>query len=458
MKISLYSNSEEIGQFIPPALVFSPLSSFFRGRVLTMQSSRTFLQLFCLPIVLVVSWTSGPSWRSIARSHPAGSTIARRSGTEVSALDNDSASVLFVVPSLPVASPFGATSPLPHPDWARVISHISERLSFFDRRIQARTILIDEVGEPMPKADIVVAVGLYTPGAAATLSSPAAGVRSTSAFLAADCSSEVMDLQFVGKFKPWGIASALAAAAPWTESGQGKRLLRQAATLFQRNSSEDFMYALFFVLHARVLELDVVRYTVNPTWEKGALGNAREFKKMFDCCGDKILAAVSDPETKKAIDLLNDVDLRDQVGSYRVIVSYETELLEAFSLCILQQHNCFNCDAKILDKPGGFPVLREWRGEPLTQAAARQIFVGHLDHVKYRHRAPSGDNDGGGCDDNGEGSEMAAASLDDPRGDLPWSWKVSDSLSLKGLSHLVLYLPSYPPVCLTGELINELTD
>ena len=310
----------------------------------------------------------------------------------------------------------------------------------------------------MPKADIVVAVGLHTPGAAATLSSPAAGVSSTSAFLAADCSSEVMDLQFVGKFKPWGIASALAAAAPWTESGQGKRLLRQAATLFQRNSSEDFMYALFFVLHARVLELDVVRYTVNPTWEKGMLGNAREFKKMFDCCGDKILAAVSDPETKKAIDLLNDVDLRDQVGSYRVIVSYETELLEAFSLCILQQHNCFNCDAKILDKPGGFPVLREWRGEPLTQAAARQIFVGHLDHVKYRHRAPSGDNDGGGCDDDGEGSEMAAASLDDPRGDLPWSWKVSDSLSLKGLSHLVLCSFAELSACLPNRRTNQRTD
>ena len=39
------------------------------------------------------------------------------------------------------------------------------------------------------------------------------------------------------------------------------------------------------------------------------------------------------------------------MGSYRVIVSYETELLEAFSLCILQQHNCFNCDAKILTRP-----------------------------------------------------------------------------------------------------------
>ena len=52
---------------------------------------------------------------------------------------------------------------------------------------------------------------------------------------------------------------------------------------------------------------------------------------------------------------MNAVDLRDQVGSYRVIVSYETELLEAFSLCILQQHNCFNCDAKIIADPVADP-------------------------------------------------------------------------------------------------------
>ena len=43
--------------------------------------------------------------------------------------------------------------------------------------------------------------------------------------------------------------------------------------------------------------------------------------------------------------------MRDQVGSYRVIVSYETPLLEEFSLCILQQNNCFGCDADIIDQP-----------------------------------------------------------------------------------------------------------
>ena len=63
------------------------------------------------------------------------------------------------------------------------------------------------------------------------------------------------------------------------------------------------------------------------------------------------MPALTDPATKATIDLLNECDMRDQVGSYRVIVSYETPQLEEFSLCILQQNNCFGCSADILDEP-----------------------------------------------------------------------------------------------------------
>ena len=105
-----------------------------------------------------------------------------------------------------------------------------------------------------------------------------------------------------------------------------------------------------------------MRYNINPSWDKKlfgvpGLGNVPECSlrelaasaapltsshptvaSMVSCCGDKIAAAISDPETKKAIDLLNAGDVRDQVGSYRVIVSYETVQLEEFTLCLLQQN------------------------------------------------------------------------------------------------------------------------
>ena len=41
-----------------------------------------------------------------------------------------------------------------------------------------------------------------------------------------------------------------------------------------------------------------------------------------------------------------------------------------------QKNNLFNCDAPILELPR-VPLLRQWRGSPLSQQAARQLFIGH---------------------------------------------------------------------------------
>jgi hypothetical protein len=79
-----------------------------------------------------------------------------------------------------------------------------------------------------------------------------------------------------------------------------------------------------------------------------------------------------------------------------VIVSYEMPQLEDFSLCILQQNNCFECSASILETPR-VPLMREWRGKPVDDAAARQLFIGHFD-----------------CE---ESHPQACQRL-------PWSWKV----------------------------------
>lgn len=66
-----------------------------------------------------------------------------------------------------------------------------------------------------------------------------------------------------------------------------------------------------------------------------------------------------------------------QVCSYRVIASYESPLLEAFSKCILQRHNCLGNSAEIPMVPDPTP-LSEFRGAALTWEAAEDIFIGHL--------------------------------------------------------------------------------
>jgi len=88
--------------------------------------------------------------------------------------------------------------------------------------------------------------------------------------------------------------------------------------------------------------------------------------------------------------------MRDQVGSYRVIVSRETPQLEDFSLCILQKNNVFGCDADILDNPR-VPLIKRWQGRAVDQKAARAIFIGHFD-----------------CEETDPSASQK----------LPWSWKI----------------------------------
>ena len=116
-----------------------------------------------------------------------------------------------------------------------------------------------------------------------------------------------------------------------------------------------------------------------------------------------------------------------QVGSYRVIVSNETPQLEEFSLCILQQNNCFQSDAPILSEPR-VPVMTSWRGRPVDDAAARSIFVGHLD--------------------------AAETAVETRR---PWSWKIvvgaNPAYDAFPMQHQIFYPASkgsglwYDPVC-----------
>ena len=310
------------------------------------------------------------------------------------------ARVLFVVPKRPGAhSPFGATSPAPSPEWIDVAKHMSARIPGFDRRITS-SVITDDL---LPSAsgdgyDVVLALGLSR-DAASGIAKLADNER-TAGLLCHACDDAIASLQRVGPYRKGAqgdpLQEAQASLAPWADVAQGRRLSEQADLLLSRHSSEDLLYALFFVLHARVLEIDLVKHTVNPTWEKGPVRNAQEFLGMCTKCGDQIRAALTDPETKATIDLLNACDMRDQVGSYRVIVSYETPQLEEFSLCILQQNNVFGCDAAILEEPR-VPLLKRWRGAPLDEAASRQLFIGHFD-----------------CDE---------AHSEASRG-LPWSWKI----------------------------------
>jgi len=252
----------------------------------------------------------------------------------------------------------------------------------------------------LPDTDVVVVLGVANPQEQAALEKALEKTRNVKAVLCdPTCASQTFAQRFAGTYRAsapfWN--NAVARLAPWTTLASHRRLVQKTDTLLARKSSEDYIFAVLFTLHSLVMPVDVVKSDINPSWEKGILRNVQEFSNMVKCCGPEIRAALTDPRSKKAIDLLNELDLRDQVGSYRVIVSNETPQLEDFTLCILQRNNCFQCDSPILKQPR-VPLLNTWRGKPLDDKAARQILIGHLDHPE------------------------SASGTNSPK--VPWSWKI----------------------------------
>jgi hypothetical protein len=340
------------------------------------------------------------------------------------------------------ADTYGAASPAPRPPWARVAKQLAARIGNMDPSVIGMASAVGDAAatdtETAGRWDVVLGLGVTD---AAKTEELLARVRPTSFVADGSCSEAVRALSFCGQWTPANPgAAALTRLVPWTKAASRARLLAQTESLLARGSSEDALFAALFLVHALVRDVAVVRSDINPSWEKGVLRNAQEFKTMVDCCGTEIFAAMSDPQTKSAIDALNAVDLRDQVGSYRVIVSNETPQLEDFTLCILQQNNCFNSDAPILDRPC-VPVLGTWRGAPLDDAAASQVFIGHLD-------------------------DPAAASGTARK---PWSWKIvigaNPAYDAFPMQHQIFYPPAkktgskslwYDPVFCVETLAGEL--
>ncbi|TYK13687.1 violaxanthin de-epoxidase [Cucumis melo var. makuwa] len=96
-------------------------------------------------------------------------------------------------------------------------------------------------------------------------------------------------------------------------------------------------------------------------------------------------------DIRKALQCLNQCSPVDQVCNYRCIASYESPNLEAFSLCVLQKHNCLDLDAKIPEKPY-VPPIERFRGKELCHEMAEDLFIGWLGSLEWSWRVVAGQN------------------------------------------------------------------
>lgn len=169
------------------------------------------------------------------------------------------------------------------------------------------------------------------------------------------------------------------------EWAKGKELYTVMTDLYKRYNADDLSYLM------RLYASECVR------WDKEAHLDAGgpEFNTlacMLTNCRSEVLACLMDPNCRTAIAKLSGCGIRDQVKSYQIIASYESEIFANFSLCVLQKHNCMGNTAVMPQSPNVQP-LQEFRGELMSHSIAQDILIGWLRKEKeYSWRVYAGQN------------------------------------------------------------------
>ena len=302
-------------------------------------------------------------------------------------------------------SKFGSLSPIPNPSIKDSVTHLAKKIQYFSDdtvKVHIRTLpsttLVDAFDDTLIQANALIAFQINDPMDTSNLAKifkkrrelPETQKKFMCQF-ALDSGPKSNFASIVGPFDEVNLQSLEAtigtSVTPWTTYASAKRLNEQMKQLFSRWTSDDFTIALMLFFNQfnanrnndqQPSSIPWVEHSIDATWEKGPIQNAQEFYSMISNCGSCITKCLADPNCKACIDALNEVDTRDQVASYRTVVSYESDLLREFSFCILQKNNIFGCSATIPEFPVVTP-LKRWRNKEMTKDDAKGILIGHLD-------------------------------------------------------------------------------
>jgi hypothetical protein len=293
---------------------------------------------------------------------------------------------LLVPSSSDQLSKFGSKSPVQPPSYRDAAEQLARKIKqFSDGRVVTHVVTPSDAdtSSVLLTSNALIALGLTSPQDIQFLSQTfrkrrTAGEEQQSSKMcqfAIDCGGN----NYAPIVGPYDEAnpSKLATIAPFTNVAAGKRLVTQMKDLFEKQTSDEFALALMLFFNRFIDKIPWVQHSIDVTWEKG-LQNVNEIYAMITKCGPCITKCLADENCKACITALDQIDTRDQVASYRTVVSYESELLRDFSLCILQKNNIFGCSATVPKIPYVKP-LSSFRGKEMTKDIAKGIMIGHLE-------------------------------------------------------------------------------
>lgn len=167
------------------------------------------------------------------------------------------------------------------------------------------------------------------------------------------------------------------------KNSESMEVVQTVSQAWERHNSDDIRFCLLVIINGYIRPVPILQNLRS----KGL----STLSCMVKNCGPQIINCLLDPNCRKALQCLNECSPVDQVCNYRCIASYESPTLEAFSLCVLQKHNCLGLDAKIPNKPYVSPMVK-FQGKDLCHDTAEDLFVGWLGSLNWSWRVVAGQN------------------------------------------------------------------
>jgi len=347
---------------------------------------------------------------------PAVSTVDEESpkayAGELKPLTNASATVVCIVPAAgrPGHKSHFLTKPFKEQvEWPDVLQHMAERLTWSSPNFKLKIFTEDVLSSPtapsnlsaaLSNANILLTLNVHDRQALTNLKAIVTNTQMGSrtnesapflptilSFGLGGRSSPVESLQRMGG-TPVGsfVRKVSARVAPWSRVSRALKTKRVLDILWQRRSSDDLLYFMEVLIDSYVADIPLVKSQLGMK-EMGS----GVLKCMWTNCQDQIIECMKSPACRQALFCLTNCPLNDQVCTYRCIVTHESPAFEAFSLCILQKHNCLNNSAPIPVYPRPEP-LRTFKGKPLTYESAEDIYVGWLGQDPWSWKVVAGKN------------------------------------------------------------------
>ncbi|CAI5928712.1 unnamed protein product, partial [Closterium sp. NIES-64] len=311
---------------------------------------------------------------------------------------SDTGARVVAVVGADVVSPYGGAT------WDEVIRQMARRVNWVEPSVQLLVFSSSSLSpsssshslflSAAQQADLLLAVAVNSAESAAQLVPIFSAAPARMAF---DCHVSLSELTSLGGLNP----EKLNLPQSSQQNGDGGRRARRPF------SADDIWFVILALVDAYIVDAYIVDAYIVDAYivDMPALRNlpplllshplnhphSSSLQCMVGNCGPIIIECFLDEQCRTAINCLNECGPTDQVCSYRCIVSYETPKFEAFSLCVLQKHNCLGMTAEIRDRPTVLP-LTHLRGQPVTHERAEDIFVGWLGQLPWSWRVVAGQN------------------------------------------------------------------